>query len=92
VRDDGGVPKHPISMLPDDVERLRQMLVWLIETQTEDPTVPCGDCGHDIYDHADDDEGIEGRCHFPRGRFVRYADTTSEPAPDIVLCRCEKFV
>jgi len=94
---DERVPKHPISLLPDEVERLRQSLVWLIETQVGDPVVPCGSCGHDIYDHADDgteieNTGTEGPCHFPRGRFVRYADNTSEPAPNIVLCRCGKFV
>lgn len=92
MTDDRGVPKHPISLLPAEMENLRQSLVWLIESQVQDPTVPCGTCGHDIFDHADDDEGIEGRCHFPRGHFVRYADNTSEPAPNVVLCRCGKFV
>lgn len=83
-------PKHSTEHLTDEVEALRQTLVWLIETQVEEPQVPCSTCGHDIFDHTDE-EAHEGACGFPRGRSVTWADDVSYPAPNAVLCRCQRF-
>lgn len=77
---DGGVP--------NEVERLRQTLVWLIESQTGEPQVPCSTCGHDIFDHVDEEgTNSEGACYFPKLRQIGHAHLS---APH-VLCRCQAF-
>ena len=81
--DDEEVPKHSIEHLTDEVEGLRRTLVWLIETQTGEPEAPCATCGHDAFDHADD-EGAVGPCYFPRWRHLG----KSGAAP-LTLCRCQ---
>ena len=73
----GAVPKMPHSMLTDQIEQHRRVLLWLAERPSDEPLVPCGTCRHDIDDHLG---GIEA-CMFPA--------TIGAPAR---LCRCERFL
>ena len=78
------MPKHTIERLTDEVEGLRQTLVWLIEAHAGEPPAPCATCGHDAFDHANE-EGTVGPCYFPRFRRL----TKGNAEAPLTLCRCQ---
>jgi hypothetical protein len=69
--------KVPRSVVPDQMELHRRMLLWLAERSSDEPLVPCGTCRHDIDDHI----GGLTLCMFPA--------TIGAPGR---LCHCDSFV
>ena len=78
-----------LMLLVTQVEGLRQTLVWMIEVLiAEEPQAPCATCGHDAYDHVNDD-AESGACGFPR--TLHGVSRTAPITAPIVMCSCQQF-